>query len=94
MPEQIEQYMRTLKLGGMAREWRNVEFQSTEQYVRELLELECEGVNGDLSIQASCGYGSHSSMSVSSGTLNTIPLISGNCCRDSWINLDSSSTAS
>ena len=38
---------------------------------RELLELECEGVNGDLSIQASCGYGSHSSMSVSSGTLNT-----------------------
>ena len=40
MPEQIEQYMRTLKLGGMAREWRNVEFQDTEQYVRELLELE------------------------------------------------------
>ena len=36
MPEQIEQYMRTLKLGGMAREWRNVEFQSTEQYVRPL----------------------------------------------------------
>ncbi len=40
MPEQIEQYMRTLKLGGMAREWRGVEFQNTEQYVRELLELE------------------------------------------------------
>lgn len=40
MPEQIEQYMRTLKLGGMAREWRGVEFQSKEQYVRELLELE------------------------------------------------------
>lgn len=40
MPEQIEQYMRTLKLGGMAREWRSVEFQNTEQYVRELLELE------------------------------------------------------
>ena len=40
MPEQIEQYMRTLKLGGMAREWRSVEFQSKEQYVRELLELE------------------------------------------------------
>lgn len=40
MPEQIEQHMRTLKLGGMAREWRNVEFQDTEQYVRELLELE------------------------------------------------------
>ena len=36
MPEQIEQYMRTLKLGGMAREWRNVEFQSTEQYVRAM----------------------------------------------------------
>jgi hypothetical protein len=40
MPEQIEQYMRTLKLGGMAWEWRSVAFQSTEQYVRELLELE------------------------------------------------------
>ena len=40
MPEQIEQYMRTLKLGGMAREWRRVAFQSPEQYVRELLELE------------------------------------------------------
>lgn len=40
MSEQIEQYMRTLKLGGMAKEWRNVSFQDTEQYVRELLELE------------------------------------------------------
>ena len=40
MPEQIEQYMRTLKLGGMAREWRGVEFQNKEQYVQELLELE------------------------------------------------------
>ncbi len=40
MAEQIEQYMRTLKLGGMAREWRSVEFRDTEQYVRELLELE------------------------------------------------------
>lgn len=40
MPDQIEQYMRTLKLGGMAREWRSVEFQSKEQYIRELLELE------------------------------------------------------
>ena len=40
MPEQIEQYMRTLKLGGMAREWRGVEFQDKEQYVRDLLELE------------------------------------------------------
>lgn len=40
MPEQIELYMRTLKLGGMAREWRGVEFQDKEQYVRALLELE------------------------------------------------------
>lgn len=38
---------------------------------QELLELACTGVNGSLSIQASCGYGSHSSMSVHSGTLNT-----------------------
>lgn len=40
MPDQIEQYMRTLKLGGMAKEWRSVEFRDKEQYVRELLELE------------------------------------------------------
>ena len=38
---------------------------------QELLELACTGVNGSLSIQASCGYGSHSSMSVHSGTLST-----------------------
>lgn len=36
---------------------------------QELLKLEGDGVNGELSIHASCGYGSHSSMSVSSGTL-------------------------
>jgi len=40
MAEQIEQSMRTLKLGGMAKEWRSVQFQNPEQYVRELLELE------------------------------------------------------
>lgn len=32
--------MRTLKLGGLAKEWRNVEFSNTEQYVHDLLELE------------------------------------------------------
>lgn len=36
----IEQMMRTLKLGGLAKDWRNVEYQDTEQYVRELLTLE------------------------------------------------------
>ena len=40
MNEQIEQYMRTLKLGGMAKEWRSVPYRDQEQYVRELLELE------------------------------------------------------
>ena len=40
MAEQIEQYMRTLKLSGMAREWRSVIYENREQYVRELLELE------------------------------------------------------
>lgn len=40
MSEQIEQYMRTLKLGGLAKQWRDVAYQSTEQYVKELLELE------------------------------------------------------
>jgi hypothetical protein len=40
MSEQIEQYMRTLKLGGMARDWRSVRYTDTEQYVTELLKLE------------------------------------------------------
>ena len=32
--------MRTLKLGGLARDWRSVSFHDPEQYVQELLELE------------------------------------------------------
>ena len=40
MYEHIENYLRTLKLGGMAREWRSVTYKDTEQYVTELLELE------------------------------------------------------
>ena len=36
----IEQYMRTLKLGGLAKDWRSIEYRNTEQYVTELLELE------------------------------------------------------
>ncbi len=40
MSETIEQYMRTLKLGGLSKDWRRVVYSNTEQYVRELLELE------------------------------------------------------
>ena len=40
MLESIEQAMRTLKLGGMAREWRSVSYENPEQYVTELLKLE------------------------------------------------------
>jgi len=36
----IEQTMRTLKLGGLAKEWRDVDFQDTEQYMRALLDIE------------------------------------------------------
>ncbi len=36
----IEQMMRQLKLGGLAKDWRSIEFQSPEQYVRDLLTLE------------------------------------------------------
>ena len=40
MTEQIEQYMRTLKLGGLAKEWRSISYYGDpEQYVTELLEL-------------------------------------------------------
>jgi DNA replication protein DnaC len=38
--ESIEQTMRSLKLGGLAKEWRNVKYHEPEQYMRELLELE------------------------------------------------------
>jgi len=36
----IEQMMRTLKLGGLAKEWKSVEYHDTEQYVTELLKIE------------------------------------------------------
>ncbi len=42
MADQIEQYMRQLKLGGLAREWRSVEYRDREQYVAELLQLELQ----------------------------------------------------
>ena len=40
MAERIEQYMRQLKLGGLAREWRSVEYHDREQYVTDLLQVE------------------------------------------------------
>lgn len=40
MTESIEQTMRTLKLGGLAKEWRSVAYRDGEQYMRELLEIE------------------------------------------------------
>jgi DNA replication protein DnaC len=39
-PQSIEQTMRSLKLSGLAKEWRNVEYQDPEQYMRDLLEIE------------------------------------------------------
>lgn len=40
MIQDIEQALRTLKLGGLVKEWRNVEYHSAEQYMRDLLEIE------------------------------------------------------
>lgn len=40
MSNQIEKYMKTLRLGSLAKEWRSVAYKDTEQYVRDLLELE------------------------------------------------------
>ena len=40
MSEQIEKYMRQLKLGGLTKEWQSVHYNNNEQYVRELLEIE------------------------------------------------------
>jgi DNA replication protein DnaC len=38
--QSIEQTMRTLKLGGLAKDWRGVEYHGNEQYMRELLDIE------------------------------------------------------
>ena len=38
--DSIEQTMRSLKLGGLAKDWRSVEYHDPEQYMRELLEIE------------------------------------------------------
>jgi len=41
MNESIEKTMRTLKLSGLAKDWRTVEYRyGTEQYVQDLMELE------------------------------------------------------
>jgi len=40
MSAPIEKIMRTLKLGGLAREWQTVKYRNDEQYIRDLLELE------------------------------------------------------
>lgn len=40
VPESIEAGMRQLKLGGLAKAWRDIPFEDTEQYVRALIELE------------------------------------------------------
>ena len=42
MHEQIEQMMRQVKLGGMAKGWRSVSFTNPEQYVTDLLKLELQ----------------------------------------------------
>lgn len=38
--QSIEQTMRTLKLGGLAKEWRSVVYHDDEQYMRALLDIE------------------------------------------------------
>jgi hypothetical protein len=38
--QNIEQTMRTLKLGGLAKEWRSVVYHDNEQYMRDLLDIE------------------------------------------------------
>ena len=38
--QSIEATMRTLKLGGMAKDWRGVTYHDNEQYLRELLDIE------------------------------------------------------
>ena len=42
MAEQIEQLMRQVKLGGMAKGWRTILYENTEQYVTDLLTMELQ----------------------------------------------------
>lgn len=37
---EIERYMKALKLGGLAKQWRTIEYRDTDQYVEALLKLE------------------------------------------------------
>ena len=46
MAEQIEQLMRQVKLGGMAKGWRSVPYENTEQYVTDLLTAGIAGTRG------------------------------------------------
>ena len=40
MDKVIEQFCKQLKLGGLARNWRDIEFKTKEQYLYDLLTLE------------------------------------------------------
>jgi len=40
MTKDLEQIMRNLKLGGMAKDWKSVKYQNNEQYLSELLNIE------------------------------------------------------
>ena len=42
MSDRIEQMMRQVKLGGMAKGWRSVDYENAEQYVTDLLKLELQ----------------------------------------------------
>ena len=46
MAEQIEQLMRQVKLGGMAKGWRSVPYENTEQYVTDPLDTGIAGTRG------------------------------------------------
>jgi DNA replication protein DnaC len=38
--QSVEETMRTLKLGGLAKEWRSVAYRDNDQYIRDLLDIE------------------------------------------------------
>lgn len=42
MSDRIEQMMRQVKLGGMAKGWRSIDYENAEQYVTDLLKLELQ----------------------------------------------------
>lgn len=67
MAEQIEQLMRQVKLGGMAKGWRSVPYENTAQPLHAIAALPSPRLNIDFGVQSREKHRSHA------GTAGTDP---------------------